>query len=195
MNLLAHALLTPPGDDDLLVGNLTADWIKGRARLAFPQLLSGFALHRYIDAFADTHPAMLRAVGALEPRWNRYAPVLADVLFDHVLAASWPHPTPLPAFTGQIYGCLRAALPTLPPRAQHAACAMIADDWLTAYASLDGIRLALTRMSARLAHGIELAPAVETFLEHQRLFAAAFHELLPALAGHLATLLPHRRTA
>ncbi len=55
MNLLAHALLSP-ADPGILIGNLTADWIKGRARNALPRdLRAGIALHRQIDAFTDTH--------------------------------------------------------------------------------------------------------------------------------------------
>src|SRR5690348_2335198 len=38
MNLLAHTLLSPPSPP-ILVGNLTADWVKGRARLALPAAL------------------------------------------------------------------------------------------------------------------------------------------------------------
>jgi acyl carrier protein phosphodiesterase len=183
MNLLAHAYLSPPGGD-VRVGNVVADWVKGRARQALPAgMQEGFALHRRIDAFADTHPAMERAAGALGGRWGRYAPVLADVLFDHVLAARWAefNEAPLPGFTAELYAQLHAARPLLPVHANHAICAMTADDWLTAYASLDGMRLALTRMSARLRHGIELAPAVDDFCACRAVFDEAFEELFAAL--------------
>lgn len=185
MNLLAHAYLSPP-EGDVRVGNVVADWVKGRARHALPPgMQEGFVLHRQIDDFADTHPAMERAAGALSGRWGRYAPVLADVLFDHVLAARWGDfsTVELPAFTARLYGQLQLARPRLPGLANHAICAMTADDWLTAYASLDGMRLALTRMSARLRHGIELAPAVDDFCACRPLFEEAFDDLFAGLRG------------
>ena len=87
------------------------------------------------------------------------------------------------------------ALQALPPdaagaaeRAQWAVHALLADDWLTLYASLDGMALALTRLSARLnmrGHGIELAPAVADFADHRAAFHQAFHEFFPQLRRHV----------
>src|SRR3954462_12933413 len=89
MNLLAHALLSPP-DPGMLVGNLVADWVKGRARLALPPALrAGMALHQRIDTFTDTHPLVERCCDLLSPAWGRYSPVLVDIFFDHALCAAW----------------------------------------------------------------------------------------------------------
>jgi acyl carrier protein phosphodiesterase len=56
MNLLAHALLSPP-NPAILVGNMTADWVKGKARHALPaEIRIGMQLHQAIDVFTDTHP-------------------------------------------------------------------------------------------------------------------------------------------
>ncbi|HVX84513.1 MAG TPA: ACP phosphodiesterase [Phycisphaerae bacterium] len=188
MNLLAHAFLSP-ADDAMLAGNVVADWVKGRARRALPAgMRAGLELHGRIDRFADAHAGMHRAAAALEGRWGRYSPVLADVFFDHVLAAGWGEHSqdPLPVFTRRVYDILLSVQALLPERATHAVCAMIADDWLTSYATLDGMRLALTRMSARLRHGIELAPAVDDFFHARRVFEGAFGSLFPALCRHVA---------
>jgi acyl carrier protein phosphodiesterase len=185
MNLLAHAYLSPVGGE-VMVGNVVADWVKGKVRREVGEgVRVGFELHRRIDGFADAHAGMGRAAGALEPKWGRYAAVLADVLFDHVLAAGWERYSaePLEVFTGRVYGELLAARGGLPAMANHAICAMVADDWLTGYRTLDGMRVALTRMSARLRHGVERAPAVADFCACRPVFVEAFEELFGALVG------------
>ena len=187
MNLLAHALLSPP-NPGMLVGNLTADWVKGRARLALPPALrAGMALHQRIDSFTDTHPLVDHCSNLLTANWGRYSPVLVDIFFDHALSTCWTTfcPRPREALIADTYAALRAHHHLLPARAQYAASALLADDWLTCYASLDGIALSLTRLSARLAHGIELAPAVADYVTHQTAFADAFREFFPQLHRHV----------
>ena len=190
MNLLAHALLTPPHDDPLLVGNLTADWIKGRARTLLPPAIqAGFTLHRRIDTFTDTHPLVESCSARLEQNWSRYSPILVDIFFDHLLAAHWPtwSDQPLPQFIQHIYTTLHAHRPLLPDRANFVISHLIADDWLSTYASLDGIRLTLTRMSTRLRHGIDLAPAVDDLATHYNFFQHAFTDFFPQLQHAVQT--------
>jgi acyl carrier protein phosphodiesterase len=181
MNLLAHALLSPP-DPAVLAGNLTADWVKGRARDALPaDMRRGMDLHACIDTFTDNHPLVWRCAELLEPNWGRYSPILVDILFDHVLSVDWSHwcTRPRAAVIAEAYAALRQYLDLLPPRAHWATSALLRDDWFTSYATLDGIALSLSRLSARLrsrGHDIELAPAVTDFLAHKPTFHAAFAE-------------------
>jgi acyl carrier protein phosphodiesterase len=192
MNLLAHILLSPPDDDAMLVGNLTADWVKGKARRALPaSIQAGMALHQRIDIFTDTHPHVDACTSLLSPRWHRYAPVLVDILFDHVLSCEWPHfcDTPRPAVIARAYAALRAHVHLLPDRARLAAASLLADDWLSCYATLDGIALSLSRLSQRLHHSghtVELAPAVHDFRTHREAFHHAFRHFFPALRQHIA---------
>jgi acyl carrier protein phosphodiesterase len=187
MNLLAHAVLSPP-HAGVLVGNITADWVKGKSRHALPaDLREGIELHRRIDAFTDMHPLVERCAGLLEGNWGRYAPVLVDILLDHVLSTAWEAHCPVPRerFIADVYAALRQHLHLLPPRAQYGAHALLADDWFTCYATLDGIALSFTRLSKRLGHGIELAPAVDDFVRHRDAFNAAFGEFFPQLRHHV----------
>lgn len=190
MNLLAHALLSPP-DPQVLVGNLTADWVKGRARHALPPAIqNGMRLHTLIDSFTDTHPLVSSCSDLLAPAWGRYSPVLVDILFDHVLSLQWAQwcDQPRERVIDHAYAALRSHLHLLPPLAQWATSALLADDWFSAYASLDGIALSLSRLSARLnsrGHNIELAPAVRDFLTHQTAFHRTFHAFFPQLRHHV----------
>jgi acyl carrier protein phosphodiesterase len=190
MNLLAHALLSP-ADPLVLVGNLTADWVKGRARRALPEgMQAGMELHGRIDAFTDTHPIVVACGELLAPAWGRYSPVLVDVLFDHVLSVQWERwcGRPRERVIAEAYAALRAHLHVLPPFAHWAANALLADDWFSCYATLDGIAACLTRMSARLnarGHDIELAAAVSDFRRQEGAFHDAFREFFPALRSRL----------
>ena len=115
MNLLAHALLSPPNDPAALFGNLTADWVKGRARQSLhASIRRGMEIHQQIDIFTDLHPAVHQCSNLLEEKWGRYSPILVDVLFDHVLSLEWSHhsTTDRPALIAQAYAALR---PTPPP--------------------------------------------------------------------------------
>lgn len=194
MNFLAHALLSPSEPVGVRVGNMTADFIKGKARLALPaDLQAGIALHRRIDAFTDTHAAVARCRELLTPRWGRYAGVLVDVFFDHCLAARWERwhdGAALGPYVQRLYAELADHMALLPERAQMAVAAMIADDWLTPYARLEGIHLALSRMSRRLqhrGHGVELAPSVDDFAAHRDAFFEAFEIFMPAVRRHVST--------
>lgn len=90
MNFLAHLVLA--GDDDYLrLGAMLGDFVRGRRALAaYPrQLARGILLHRHIDANTDALPetGMLRAT--LDPPFRRYAGIIVDLGFDHVLARRW----------------------------------------------------------------------------------------------------------
>src|ERR1051325_3083749 len=133
MNLLAHALLSP-ADPEILVGNLTADWVKGRARRGLPAgILAGMKLHGRIDAFTDVHPIVTTCADLLSPAWGRYAPVLVDILFDHVLSVQWADwcERAREDVIAESYSALRNHLHMLPERARWAASALLADDWFS----------------------------------------------------------------
>jgi acyl carrier protein phosphodiesterase len=94
MNYLVHFLLS--GDDDeLRLGNLLGDFVKGRVeRWAHPGLTErlriGIQMHRTIDAFSDCHPAVHRSKRILAPAYGRLSGVIVDVFYDHALARRWP---------------------------------------------------------------------------------------------------------
>jgi len=190
MNLLAHALLSPD-DPGVLVGNLTADWVKGRARRQLPLALQcGMQLHQAIDIFTDAHCRVEDCVQMLYPRWGRYSPILVDILFDHLLSEQWAEWCDVPRgkLIESTYRALRTHQQHLPDRARHACHYLLADDWLSCYATLDGIALSLTRLSTRLrmtGHEVELAAAVADYVACQNSFAEAFRDFFPELRRHV----------
>ncbi|MGB8409334.1 MAG: hypothetical protein WCE58_05455, partial [Gallionella sp.] len=89
LNFLAHAFLA--GDDPaLIVGGVIGDWIKGSLPGALPDdLARGVALHRAIDSFAESQPSFRRSRSRISVDRRRYAGVLVDVFYDHLLAQNW----------------------------------------------------------------------------------------------------------
>ncbi|MBU0688913.1 MAG: DUF479 domain-containing protein [Gammaproteobacteria bacterium] len=147
MNFLAHALLA--GDDSaLIVGGVVGDWIKGTLPGALPEdLVQGVALHRAIDHHAETHPAFCNSRSRMSPGRRRYAGVLVDMFYDHLLARDWArhHPKPLHAFCQDIYSQIESRMGDLPETAHPALRMMAREDWLSSYAHIEGIADVLAR--------------------------------------------------
>lgn len=188
MNFLGHLYLS--GDDPLVItGNFMADAVKGRdlSRFALP-VQEGIRLHRRIDSFTDQPRADHAGRAALRAHAGRYAPVVMDLFFDHLLARHWErwHAEPLAVFTQRMYAVLRAHAPVMPERTQRMLPYMIAGDWLTSYAELDGLGEALLGMSARVNGGAAMAGAERVMAEHRRHFEDEFDSFLPALREHIA---------
>jgi acyl carrier protein phosphodiesterase len=151
MNFLAHALLA--GDDPaLVVGGVIGDWIKGPLPAGLPpDLARGVALHRAIDSHAETHPAFRRSRARVSPQRRRYAGVLVDIFYDHLLARDWAqlHDQPLAEFCHTAYRRIAARRADIPGHAHFALDLMAGEDWFSSYARLEGIGDVLARMSRR----------------------------------------------
>jgi acyl carrier protein phosphodiesterase len=151
LNFLAHALLA--GDEPaLIVGGVIGDWIKGNLPAGLPDdLARGVALHRAIDSHAELHPAFRQSRARVSAQRRRYAGVLVDVFYDHLLARDWAaiHHEPLHEFTASVYRLIEDRMNDL-PIASHPAFRMMArEDWLSSYAQVEGIADVLARMSRR----------------------------------------------
>ncbi|PKO37386.1 MAG: DUF479 domain-containing protein [Betaproteobacteria bacterium HGW-Betaproteobacteria-6] len=174
MNFLAHAVLA--GDEPaLIVGGVVGDWIKGPLPAGLPPgLARGVALHRAIDRHAEDHPAFQRSRQRMSAERRRYAGVLVDIFYDHLLARDWSDEEPLAAATRRIYGHLADHLPALPEHARPAMQLMASEDWLGSYAGLDGIADVLQRMSRRARQPNPLAGGEVEFMADAAGFAEDF---------------------
>ncbi|MBK9019950.1 MAG: DUF479 domain-containing protein [Sulfuritalea sp.] len=180
MNFLAHALLA--GDDPaLVVGGVVGDWIKGPlpGRLP-PDLARGAALHRAIDSHAETHPAFRRSRARVSTARRRYAGVLVDIFYDHLLAADWAalHPQPFADYRHAVYRQVSERFADLPQDAHYALMLMASEDWFHSYARIDGIADVLARMSRRARRPNPLAGGEAEFLADAEGFRADFQEWL-----------------
>jgi len=179
MNFLAHAMLaekTPA----LMVGGVIGDWIKGPLPGCLPtDLAQGVALHRAIDGFVETHPAFRCSRARVSHERRRYAGVLVDIFYDHLLARDWERyqPVILPIYCQSIYQQIEARMDDLPDSACFAMRLMAQEDWLQSYAVLDGIADVLRRMAQRAKRPNPLAGGEAEFLADSSGFAADFEWL------------------
>ena len=198
MNYLVHFLLA--GDDDeLRLGNLLGDFVKGRVeRFAYPgitdRLRTGIQMHRAIDAFSDGHPAVHRSKRILSAEYGRLSGVIVDVFYDHVLACRWAehHPRPLQDYTQEIYRTLNGNLHRLPAPVHPLILSMSRGDWLRGYASQRGIERALQGMAQRRAVAAEIGTAGRLLADHFDRFSADFDEFLPELRVRCEEFLAER---
>jgi acyl carrier protein phosphodiesterase len=191
MNWLAHVFLAGP-DSDCRLGNLLADMVKGKVRQALPPgIQRGIACHQAIDAFTDEHPVVFRSKRRLSAPWERFAGILVDVFYDHILANDWLRYTasPLADFTSEIYAEFPGYQDTLPPEINDVLARMAAEDWLGSYATLEGIEDVLARISRRLTQRLgrnfALQTAMSELTSHHAALASDFHEFFPDLAAHV----------
>ncbi|MCI0463035.1 MAG: ACP phosphodiesterase [Gemmataceae bacterium] len=192
MNWLAHVFLSEP-DGECRLGNLLADRIKGKARQGLPAgVLRGMACHQVIDAFTDFHPLVHRSKRRISDEYGRYAGILVDVFYDHVLARAWPRyaDVALETFTAEVYEGLRACASMLPEEAQAALERMAAEDWLGSYRHVEGIEATLRRLSvrvtARLQRPVALEGAIGELTARYNDFAEDFAAFFPELRAHVA---------
>ena len=198
MNYLVHFLLA--GDDDeLRLGNLLGDFVKGRVgRYEQPgvtdRLRTGIQMHRAIDAFSDRHPAVHRSKRILSEEYGRLSGVIIDVLYDHVLARRWTehHHRPLDEYTQEIYRALQSNLHRIPSAVHPLVNSMTRHDWLQGYASPLGIERALQGMARRRPVAASIGTAGRLLADHFDRFSADFDEFLPELRVHCVEFLAQR---
>ncbi|NTV69134.1 MAG: DUF479 domain-containing protein [Azonexaceae bacterium] len=174
MNFLAHAVLAEQ-DPALIVGGVIGDWIKGPLPAALPpDLARGVALHRAIDSHAESHPAFQRSRQRISPARRRYAGVLIDIFYDHLLARDWPGPPHLADYCAGIYRHIATRATDLPAHVAPAMSLMAEEDWLASYAAIDGMRDVLQRMSQRARQPNPLAGGMDEFTVDPQSFAEDF---------------------
>lgn len=189
MNYLAHFHLSD-GNQDLLVGALLGDFVKGPLTGLYPcGIEQGIHLHRKIDAFTDQHRTLRDTLALFEPRFRRYGGIMLDIACDHFLSAHWSrfHHLSLPEFSNSVYATLDQA-PQLPQAAQAQARRLVQYDVLSAFSDWQTVEAALHRVSARLQRDNPLPEAAAELERHYATLEAAFLAFYPQLVAHCETV-------
>ncbi|TDQ13532.1 acyl carrier protein phosphodiesterase [Algoriphagus boseongensis] len=183
MNFLAHAFLSF-GQEEVLVGNFAADFIKGKEIKNYQgEVLIGILLHREIDTFTDSHPLVRAGQSYLRPRFRHYSSVITDIFFDYFLAKNWEKLSdkPLKEFVDQTYETIEKYIPILPERFAEMFFWMKSQNWLLHYRELEGIQKSLNGLSRRTTFESKMNEAPEVLLEKEAefelIFFAFFREL------------------
>lgn len=182
MNFLAHLLLGPH-EAQQAVGSLLGDFVKGpMGSIELPRpVREGIWLHRQIDGFTDRHELVLRSKARISPQRRRYAGIMVDMFYDHLLARHWQKFSgqTLDDFTEQMYQAVRAQQALLPERAKRVLLRMAQEDWLSSYAQLENMHRALNNMAQRLRPGNTLVGSVHELEADYAGFEADFLEFMP----------------
>lgn len=176
MNFLAHAYLSF-GQEEILVGNLVADFIKGKELNQFSKGIQiGILLHREIDVFTDTHPLVKAAQNYLRPKFRHYSSVITDIFFDYFLAKNWSNysSTPLEEFATHTYDLLEKHLPVLPLQFGEMFFWMKSQNWLLNYREIEGIQRTLNGMTRRAKFDSKMNESVSILLEKENEFEVIF---------------------
>ncbi|MGP1363479.1 MAG: ACP phosphodiesterase [Bacteroides sp.] len=164
MNFLGHLYLAGH-DPSIRFGNFIADHIKGIPLESFPQgIKQGIIMHRAIDYFTDSHPAMAECRQFFRSAYQKYAGVVLDAVLDHFLCTEWTllSPRPLRPFIFHFYLQLLLRWYWLPPFWKRKLPTLIRDNRIYRYRKIEGICESLDIMArtTSLPQGSELVREV-----------------------------------
>lgn len=188
MNWLAHLLLSEP-TPAFRIGNLLPDMLP-LSELAClpPEFQRGATCHRRIDAFTDSHPVVRRSKNRFSPAFRRFAGILTDMFYDHVLARDWHQysPVPLPDFIAEIHTSFDHHRKDLSPTTYSELQHMRAENWLNSYGEMTGLHRALECIGKRFRRPVNLGAAMEELELHYQPLCTDFAEFFPELRAHVA---------
>lgn len=161
---------------------MISDCIKGRAQYLYPEnIQKGIRLHRAIDEFTDSHPAIKKAQEVFRPHYRLYSAPLADVAFDYFLAND-PHTFDdgeLLRFSQETYAALDANSAHLPPRFASLFTYMKRDNWLYNYRSIQGISNSLRGLMYRASMADDGQLACDLLQQQKRVLQQCFDAFFP----------------
>lgn len=189
MNYLAHLYLAE-NTPESIIGNFLGDFVKGSAiNLYNEEIKKGIILHRKIDVFTDSHLLFKASKQLININHKRYAGIIVDIFYDHLLAKNWLtySQTPLLEFSAKIYAVLDDYCDLLPEKLQRNLPYMKADNFLISYADTQGISYALQRISSRLKRPVDLELSLKDLIENYQRFEYYFNKFFPELIDYSKT--------
>jgi len=187
MNFLAHILLSG-NREGVVMGNYVGDFVKGmltdeRTADWDPDYVTGLKLHRFIDFFTDHHEIVREATHHAALTQGKLAGIVIDIYFDYFLAKHFDRfwPEPLFLYTRDIYALLQRNIDLVPQEATQMVSAMIKQDWLSSYATLEGVDLTFSRLSRRAPFLAPLRNAMWELKENEAFYRDKFFAFFPEL--------------
>lgn len=188
MNFLAHLCLAD-GDNDLMLGGLIADFVRGRRALrAFPEpIRQGIVLHRYIDRRTDQSQVVKKLRPRFPREFRRYAGIIIDLAFDHELAVNWWRymPGSLERFDLETRDLLRDNTELIPEKLTTFMRYADRHGLFTAYREADVTLFALAGLGTRLSRPNPLHRVAEIWPELAPEFKVAFRQFFPQIQSEV----------
>lgn len=185
MNYLAHSFLT--FSDGQIVGQFLEDFIRNKDRYSFPKdIQDGITMHRAVDTFTDSHPAIHEAKKVFSPLVRLYAGAFVDVAMDYFVAndlslhslAEWK------AHSLRVYRVLNEHEEWLPENFKKMLLKMEEDDWLYNYREDRGIKFSMRNVLGKAKYLEPDIPVFEAFLKNKSFLQECYHDFFPDLLAH-----------
>ncbi|TAN08510.1 MAG: DUF479 domain-containing protein [Rhodanobacteraceae bacterium] len=192
MNHLAHALLADAGGDEFALGSALGDFTHGHPDPAWPAARqAGLRFHRAIDRYTDTHPEVVAARNLFAPPMRRYAGIVLDVWFDHLLVREWRRfdaDEPLARFAPRWLALLDAHATDLPVSLCRFHAWMRSHGLPIAYGDTGVLDVVFHAMAHRLSRPSPIADALPALLAHASSLQHHFDAFFPELLAHARAL-------
>ena len=199
MNFLAH-LLASGNKEGVLIGNFAGDFVKGKLTEAKTKrwnqdFVFGLKLHRHIDFYTDHHPVVVETRKVLSEKYGRLSGIILDIYFDYFLGKNFNQfsVAPLDQYAKEVYATIRLNEYLIPYAMIPMTRAMIKQDWLTSYASHEGINLTFRRLSKRAPFLTPLEYASEELVGNEEYYLQQFIEFFPDFIQETSAFLGNRR--
>ena len=167
-----------------MIGNFIADYVKGNKKDNYPERIKkGIELHRSIDDYTDHHPITEDSKARLRPKYRKYSGVIVDLYYDHFLAKNFLEYSdiPLKEYASKTYGILTDNQEILPDEVKHFLPYMIERDWLTNYATIEGIGGTLSGLSKRVSFENKMDESVHDLQADYAIYKNEFYRFFPQL--------------
>lgn len=185
MNFLAHSFLT--FNDGQIVGQFLEDFIRNKDRYSFPKdIQDGITLHRSIDTFTDSHPAIHEAKKVYSPLVRLYAGAFVDVSMDYFLATDFS----LNSLKGwkehslRVYRVLNENEQFLSENFKKMLAKMEYDDWLYNYREDWGIKFSIQNVLNKAKYLDKDIPVFKAFLDNKEILQKCYDDFFPDLLAH-----------
>lgn len=171
-----------------MVGNYIADGVKGDPYKRLPREIAlGVKMHRAIDHFMDNHYVTAVGKQRLYPAYGKYAAVIIDIYYDHLLARNWAEYSniPLGDFSQHCYNVLSKYQEVFPEKSKRFYFYMVREDILSRYAYMDGIQQALSGMAQRTRFKSNMEKATQELKLYLKEYEAEFNVFFPEIINYI----------
>ncbi len=183
MNYLAHFYLSDQTSEGF-VGSILGDFARGNVVGKFTETIEKeIAMHRKIDVFTDTNLVVKQSKKRVSANRSKFAGVLVDMFYDHYFAVNFERYSPisLKEFSQKVYQALHQHQEFLPTDFRQKIVSIAEFDLLGSYQTLDGIGLALYRISKRIKRENNLPEGIFDLKNNYQTLQNDFEKFFPQL--------------
>lgn len=188
MNYIAHLHIASMTNTSLL-GNFLGDFVKGSNLSGYSEVLQqGIRLHRRVDHLTDTNATLLQIRQAFPQPLRKTAPIVVDVIFDHLLIKHWQRFNHIEQETmfNEFYTQLQHHTDHISNRYAQVRTSLLTKRWLSQYQHAKTCLYALQSIELRFTRKVIFAEkSYHWWQAHQTKFEEAFLDFYPALIKDL----------